>query len=95
MAARYAIQDPPVWLLDVDGVLNASRPGWGGPGRAAQVTVDGCSLRLRWEPKTIACVRTLHLGAIVEVQWCTTWCPFVEVLEGAVAAANAAAGVAS
>ena len=73
--------DVPVWLLDVDGVLNASRPGWGGPGRAARVTVLGCSLRLRWEPKAIACIRTLHMAGVVEVRWCTTWCPWTSTLE--------------
>lgn len=70
-----------VWLLDVDGVLNASRPGWGGPGRAERVQVGGCMLRLQWEPKAIGCVRTLHTAGVVEVRWCTTWCPYAGVLE--------------
>lgn len=73
--------DIPVWLLDVDGVLNATRPGWGGPGQARHVNVDGHTLRLRWEPKTVACIRTLHMAAVVEVRWCTTWCPWADTLE--------------
>lgn len=73
--------DRPVWLLDVDGVLNATRPGWGGPGEARHVNVNGYSLRLRWEPKAVACIRTLHMAAVVEIRWCTTWCPWAGTLE--------------
>lgn len=73
--------DVPVWLLDVDGVLNAPRAGWGGPGEARRVTVDGMQLRLRWEPKAISCVRTLHMAGVVEVRWCTTWCHVAGILE--------------
>src|SRR5438270_332570 len=30
--ARRPMSEPvPVWLLDVDGVINVRRPGWGGP----------------------------------------------------------------
>jgi hypothetical protein len=75
------VSDPPVLLLDVDGVLNAPRAGWDGPGQARHVTVDGCSLRLRWEPKAVACVRTLHMAGVVEVRWCTTWCWHADLLE--------------
>lgn len=71
----------PVWLLDVDGVLNAARAGWGGPGRAQRVHVDGLQLRLRWEPKLIDRIRRLHTDQTIEVRWCTTWCPFTSVLE--------------
>jgi hypothetical protein len=65
----------------VDGVLNATRPGWGGPGLARHVSVDGCTLKLRWEPKAIGCVRLLHMAGVVEVRWCTTWCPWAGILE--------------
>lgn len=73
--------DRPVWLLDVDGVLNAPRPGWGGPPARRHVDVDGHPLRLTWEPRAVACVRTLHMAGVVEVRWCTTWCPWTDVLE--------------
>lgn len=75
------MDDVPVLLLDVDGVLNASRPGWGGPGQARHVDVRGCELRLRWEPQAVACVRMLHMAGIVEVRWATSWLPDVDVLE--------------
>lgn len=75
------MRDVPVWLLDVDGVLNGSRPGWGGAGRAGRVSVDGLALRLRWEPKAIGCIRTLHMGGLIEVRWCTTWVPWADRLE--------------
>lgn len=80
MAATQAMA-PPVWLLDVNGVIDASGPGWGGPGRAQHVIVEGLPYRLRWEPKAVACIRTLHMAGVVEVHWCTNWCPWADVLE--------------
>ena len=35
----------PVWLLDVDGVLNVTKPGWGGPPRQGEVTYAGVKSR--------------------------------------------------
>lgn len=75
------VSEPPVWLLDVDGVVNATRPGWGGPPRRAHVTAGGHEWQLRWEPKLIGCIRMLHMAAVVEVRWCTTWCPWADTLE--------------
>jgi hypothetical protein len=59
-----------VWLLDVDGVLNANKPGWGGPPR--KVTVAG--FVIRWAPALIDRIRALHRGGTVEVRWSSTRC---------------------
>ena len=73
----------PVWLLDVDGVVNTTRPGWGGPPRKSLVWsgADNTSYVLRWSPLLVDRIRALHTGGRVEVRWCTTWCPEAERLE--------------
>lgn len=75
--------DCPVWLLDVDGVINTNRPGWGGPPRRSQVwsDTDRVSYLIRWEPALIDRIRSLHRSGKVEVRWCTTWCPDAHRLE--------------
>lgn len=63
-----------VWLLDVDGVINASRPGWGRAPRSAMAYANGTGYRLRWEPGLIDRIREANLARHVEVRWATTWC---------------------
>lgn len=74
---------PPVWLLDVDGVVNARRPGWGRPARRADVwsEADRCAYPLRWAGALVDRIRRLHRTGALEVRWCTTWCPEADVLE--------------
>src|SRR5690348_3934124 len=49
------VEDGPgaVWLLDVDGVLNANRPGWGGPPRGGNAQSGGDLFRIRWAPALV------------------------------------------
>jgi hypothetical protein len=70
-----------VWLLDVDGVLNARRPGWGGPPRRAYAMSEGVSWPIRWAPALIARIHALHRTGTVEIRWCSTWCADVDELE--------------
>lgn len=73
---------PPVWLLDVDGVINAmKKPRWGGPPRQATAYADGQRWRIRWSPELLRRIRQLHLLGAVELRWCTTWCPQAQQLE--------------
>lgn len=72
---------PPVWLLDVDGVVNATRPGWGAAPRRASVYADGDAWTMRWAPALTDRIRDLHLAGVAEVRWCTTWCPWADQLE--------------
>ncbi|GGQ83164.1 hypothetical protein [Couchioplanes azureus] len=64
---------PPAWLLDVDGVVNATRPGW----RVAPRRTTVCSLQDRCEYRP----RWLHIDRVVELRWCTTCCPEAALLE--------------
>jgi hypothetical protein len=70
----------PVWLLDVDGVLNAAQPGWGDTPQHGDAYVAGIAYRLRWAPELIARVREMqHRG--VEVRWATTWVDHIAQVE--------------
>lgn len=72
-----------VWLLDVDGVINAGRAGWGGPPVSTYVRAhDGRDYRIRFEPEVIKAVRRL-IAAGVCVTWCSTWCRSARLLERA------------
>ncbi|MEH1011707.1 hypothetical protein V6U90_01065 [Micromonospora sp. CPCC 206060] len=75
--------DLPVWLLDVDGVVNAARPGWDGPPRSgvAWSDTDRYEYRLRWAPALVERIRALHRSGLLEVRWCSTWCPDATALE--------------
>lgn len=71
----------PVWLLDVDGVINANRPGWGAAPRRGYAYADGVQWRIRWAPALIGRIRGIHIAGLAEVTWCTTWCSWAEQLE--------------
>lgn len=71
----------PVWLLDVDGVLNAARPGWGDEVQQGQAFVDGAGYRLRWAPQLVRRITGLVYGGAVEVRWATTWVDHIVQVE--------------
>jgi hypothetical protein len=68
----------PVWLLDVDGVLNASKPGWGGPPITRTAYADQIAFRIRFAPALIKRIRALHTDHLVEVRWATTWVDHID-----------------
>ncbi|MCX5066744.1 hypothetical protein OOJ91_12895 [Micromonospora lupini] len=72
---------PPVWLLDVDGVVNAREPGWSAAAREGTAYYSGVDYILRWAPALIERIEALHLAGTVEVRWCSTWCAYVDQLE--------------
>lgn len=71
----------PVWLLDVDGVLNATRPGWSAAPKTAMAYDKGIGWRLRWAPALLDRVRLVIASGLVDVRWCTTWCNAADQLE--------------
>ncbi len=71
----------PVWLLDVDGVINVARPGWGTAPRSGTAYSDGTAYRMRWAPALIDRIRALHRAGGVEIRWCSTWCADAEQVE--------------
>lgn len=71
----------PVWLLDVDGVVNANRPGWNAAPHTANVAASGTTWRMRWEPRLTAAIRDIHLSGAAEVRWATSWVSYTDELE--------------
>jgi hypothetical protein len=66
---------PPLWLLDVDGVLNAvaSQPrGWA-QWRHGEAVADGVPWPIRYAPALMRAIRRLHEHRLVECRWLTTW----------------------
>lgn len=62
----------PLVLLDVDGVLNALRPGDAWPDwQFGQAVADGRTYRISWSPSVVA--RVLRWAEVADVQWLTTW----------------------
>lgn len=72
-----------VWLLDVDGVLNALDPGWGAAPRKAHAFSSAVrrGFTVRWAPALIARIREVHRAGLVEIRWCTTWCGDTDEIE--------------
>lgn len=75
------MSDRPVWLLDVDGVINANRPGWGAAPRKGEAYAYSRSWTMRWAPALIDRIRELHRSGLVEIRWCSTWCAYADQLE--------------
>lgn len=77
--------DIPVWLLDVDGVINARKPGWSArPSRRhAYASCSRQQLPLWYAPALLARIRAAHAAGLAEIRWATTWCCEVDALEKA------------
>ena len=67
-------------MLDVDGVLNANRPGWGAAPRKATAFADGTAWTMRYAPALIGRISTLVKSSAVDVRWSSTWCPHTDQL---------------
>jgi len=67
----------PLWMLDVDGVLNAvaRRPDRGvwRDWRHGRATADGVEWPIWFSPTVTGTVARLHESGVVEVRWLTTW----------------------
>lgn len=71
-----AVSDLPIWLLDIDGVLNANKPGWGAAPRKTNVA----GLTIRWAPQLITRIYNLNHAGTVDIRWSTTWCGYPDQL---------------
>jgi hypothetical protein len=76
--------DKPVWLLDVDGVVNAFDPRWERePLHQDVVDEHGRTFLICWAPELLERIRALIDAEAVEVRWASTWCGWTEGLERA------------
>ncbi|MBI4943357.1 MAG: hypothetical protein HY830_21645 [Actinobacteria bacterium] len=68
---------PPLWFLDVDGVVNAISaqpdPDVWGDWSTGRATVDGRPYPIRFSPTVTSTVARLHTEGLAEVCWLTTW----------------------
>lgn len=61
----------PVWLLDVDGVLNLFHDA---PDAWPDVQQFRCrGFLITWSPSMLQRIRALHDAGLVELRWLTTW----------------------
>jgi hypothetical protein len=73
--------DVPVWLLDVDGVVNARHPAWEQPFANGNAFVDGVTYRLQWAPALTRYIKSVHKRQAAEVRWATTWVDHIHQVE--------------
>jgi hypothetical protein len=69
----------PVWLLDVDGVINAVRLD--APDGFERADVDGFAILYR--PQVVERIDAMAAEGLVEVRWLTTWREHARDLEAA------------
>jgi hypothetical protein len=75
------VSDAPVWLLDVDGVLNADYPAWDEEPARDVATANGWEYPMTWSPSLVERIKGLHDSGLVEVRWSTTWVSHADELE--------------
>jgi hypothetical protein len=72
-----ASAEPPLLLLDVDGVVNALGdeldPAVWSDWRTGWAEADGRRWQIRWSPSVVQRLRDWHDTGAVELQWLTTW----------------------
>ncbi len=76
-----AMTKPFVWLLDVDGVLNANKAGWSAAPLSGMAYYKGTGWRMRWSSALMTRIRQIHLAGSVEILWATSWCGYTDQLE--------------
>jgi len=75
------VRRPPVWLLDVDGVINTRRPLWGARLNRGTARSSGVDWPIRWAPALTERIARLAATGTVEIRWCSTWCTDADQLE--------------
>lgn len=66
-----------MWLLDVDGVLNATKtgrdasvwPAW----RTGRARAAGITWPITWAPPVMQAIRRVHAAGRTDIWWLTTW----------------------
>jgi len=64
---------PPVWFLDVDGVLNIDTDAPLDGTEAVELVVRGWPVTIRYRPAVVSRINALHSSGLLEVVWLTTW----------------------
>ncbi len=64
---------PPVWFLDIDGVINAVTDSTPAGYRFEMVETMGQQWPIRWRPEVVDFVNRVSRNGLAEVRWLTTW----------------------
>ncbi|MGI9092829.1 MAG: hypothetical protein ACR2FF_05180 [Mycobacteriales bacterium] len=64
----------PIWLLDVDGVVNAMHYPPESDYVSTQVDGGGRSFPILYRRPLVVRIGELHRSGVVEARWLTTWC---------------------
>lgn len=64
----------PIWLLDVDGVLNALGAVSLSEYAVTQASAAGGTYSIAYNPAVIHRIASLHRDGSIEIRWLTTWC---------------------
>lgn len=62
---------PPIWFLDVDGVVNALRRRTGL--LSTKASTAGRVWPINWSAEVVRVINTCHATGLAEVRWLTTW----------------------
>lgn len=62
---------PPIWFLDVDGVVNALRRRTGL--LSTKASTAGRVWPIHWSAEVVRVINTCHATGLAEVRWLTTW----------------------
>lgn len=71
----------PVWMLDVDGVLNVSEPAWHGPVHTGHADAYSVAYPMTWSPSLVESIIEIHESGEVEIRWATTWVDLASEVE--------------
>lgn len=72
-----------VFLLDVDGPINAQKPGWSSAPMSGHAYANDVKkmFKMRWSPQLISRLRMLEAQYPQTIYWATTWCGSTDNLE--------------
>jgi hypothetical protein len=72
-----------VFLLDVDGPLNADKAGWSAAPVSGYAYDRGSARnwKMRWEPKLMSRLRRIEAQYPQTIYWATSWCGSTDNLE--------------
>lgn len=72
--STYTPDTTPVWLLDIDGVLNSNaKNGWHEAPLRRYAYTKGYEYKIRWSPTLLDRIRAIIRDRRADVRWATSW----------------------
>lgn len=73
--------DKPIWLLDVDGVINIDRSSWYESPHWGIAYYRGTPYKIKWCPSLVKRIKAVIDADSATAMWCTTWCEAADQIE--------------